>query len=400
MSETVLVVHGVNNHDAERFAAEVDALQDWLGGHLALKNVFWGDLGGIGHGLEDTLPPRSGPTRGAGEVAWDAYFAQQREVLAAVAEATRAAGGPAPDALAEALYRGATGQPPAPAQAQDLATRAGDDLLDVLRQALPETRYLRTLQDPALQQAVGDLLADYLGDRRADDAFGGGGLVTRGWGGDLRESVRRFIGKVDGLIGQAVSAAAGGANQWLRAALAQPISRTFGDIVAYHQRRGEIHQRLFETLDAEAPGMGTPQRPITVVAHSLGGLACLDAALGSDVLQQGQRRQLHIRRLVTMGSQPAFFHVLAPREGLPRYEPGQPVTLPKTIGRWVNLWHPMDPLAFVVAPVFRLADTSEPLDRRIDTPLSEIAENKGWMHSAYWRSAALMEALEPLPAPD
>lgn len=398
MTEPVLVVHGVANHDAERFKASVDDLQRRFGGRYRLIDVFWGDLGGIGRGLRDSLPvlfPGADVTRGGDDVQqfFDLLLGQREALMGT--EITRAGD----EAVADALYRAATGT-----KAEVIEqTRGEDDLHRALVEALPDTRYLRNLHDPTMQQAVGELLADFLRSQApADSAFGGdaafGGestraFSTRGWIGSTKNAVKGFIGKVDEFVGKVVSNVAGTANQWLRGALAQPISLTFGDIVAYHQRRGEIHQRIFETLDKEAAGMGTPERPITVIAHSLGGLACFDAALGSDVIQQGTRRRLHMKRFVTIGSQPAFFHVLAPREGIEHYQPGKPVDLPASIAEWTNLWHPMDVLAFITAPVFRLASGQPPEDLRIDTPMSEIMRDNWWMHSAYWESGRLEESL-------
>lgn len=394
MSEPVLVVHGVANHDPEQFKRTVATLQERVGDRFRLIEVFWGDLGGISSGLRDSLPvlfPRIDTTRGASE--GEAFFGlvqAQREALMGV-ELTRAD----EEAVVDALYR-STLHAGGVAEASVQDTRGGDDdLREALSEQLPATRFLKTLHDPQLQQAVGELLAEYLRAQPAGDTLGvaPGEIVTRGWVGDTKRALKGFIGKIDDFIGLVTSNLAGSANQWVRGALADPIALTLGDIVAYHQRRGEIHRRLFEALDAHAPGFGTSQQPITVMAHSLGGLATFDAALGSDVLVDGVPRQLHVKRWITFGSQPAFFHVLAPRHGIVPYAPGKLVSLPASIGPWTNLWHPLDVLAFAASSVFRLADGSEPLDVRVDSSASEIVDSKGWMHSAYWESPRLQEAL-------
>lgn len=396
MSEPVLVVHGVANHDAAQFSETVARLQARVGDRYRLIDVFWGDLGGISSGLADALPvlfPKIEITRGGSDA--EGFFALvqvERERLMGP-ELTRAG----QDGIVDALYHSTLRAGGVAAPSGTELTRGGDDdLHQALAEEIPTTRYLRTLVDPELQGAVGELLAEYLKAELPADAFGQvpGEITTRGWVDDSKNAIKGFIGKVDNLIGKVVANMAGGANQWVRGALAEPIALTFGDVVAYHQRRDEIQRRLFARLDEKAPGYGSADKPIAVLAHSLGGLVAFDAALGSGVGAEGERRQLHIKRWITFGSQPAFFHVLAPREGIARYAAGAPVALPQSIGPWTNLWHPMDVLAFSAGAVFRLSDGKMPQDVRVDTPASEIMESKGWLHSAYWTSPLLVEALD------
>jgi hypothetical protein len=392
MSEPILVVHGIANHDPIRFSNTVALLQQQIGERYQLIEVFWGDLGGVSKGLRDALPvlfPKEESTRGESEdeVFFDLLQTERQKLMGA--ELTRG-----DDAVIEGIYRSAVlangGNVPS-----ELTRGDDDDLRQTLAEVIPSTRYLKALRDPEMQQAVGELLADYL-QVQSNDSFGSvpGEIVTRGWAHDSKEAVARFIGKIDALIGKVSSNLAGSANQWARSALAESIAVTFGDVVAYHQRRRQVHERLFACIDENAPGYGTADRPITILAHSLGGLVSFDAALGSDIVTDGVRRLLHIKHWITFGSQPAFFHVLAPREGIAHYEPAKPVTLPGSIGRWTNLWHPMDIAAFSAAPVFRLADGSMPRDVRIDTPASEILDSNFWLHSAYWTSPQLLNSLD------
>ncbi len=129
-----------------------------------------------------------------------------------------------------------------------------------------------------------------------------------------------------------------------------------------------------------------PGKPINVMAHSLGGLLVIDAALGAE------GRQLVIDRLVTFGSQAAFFHVMTPRNGLKAYEKGKFATLPNTVNHWTNLWHRMDVLAFTAKPVFRLADGSSPVELDVTSSGSEIIALRAWLHSCYWDSPELLDA--------
>jgi hypothetical protein len=111
------------------------------------------------------------------------------------------------------------------------------------------------------------------------------------------------------------------------------------------------------------------------MAHSLGGVIAVDMATNDE--------PLWIRRLITFGSQPSYFHVCDPRGGALEPYTGTPIQLPKSIGAWTNLWEPLDPLAFVAARVFRLHDGSLPKDKKVP----HLASSGLWTHSDYWALA-------------
>lgn len=140
------------------------------------------------------------------------------------------------------------------------------------------------------------------------------------------------------------------------------------DVIVYqsHTYRTKIHERVREVIDRElGDDAGRPGRPIKVIAHSLGGVVAFDMAVRAD-------DPLHIEAFVTLGSQPAFFHLLDPREGLAPYEEGEPVTLPTTIGRWTNIWDEYDLLAFGTGEVFRLHDGKTPTDTSVRCTRSRV----------------------------
>lgn len=393
MVEPVLVVHGIANHDAAKFKETVEALQERIGPSYRLIDVFWGDLGGISDGLRHTLPvlfPHDQETRGASESEVFLGILQTQRQKLMPQESVR---GRTDESVAQLIYL-ATLKAPDIALATAFSTRGDDDLYSALVEEIPNTAHLKQLRDEDSIRAVGDLLSDFLQSATSGSPVSTSGTFeTRGWLDDRKASLKQFIAKVDQLIGKVSANLAGTANQWLRGALAEPIALTLGDIVAYHQRRKAIQERLFELLDREAPGYGTKDKPITVLAHSLGGLVVLDAALGSEVVVDGQPRQLHVQHWITYGSQPSFFHVIAPRQGIPPYTTGKPVVLPGTIAKWTNLWHPMDLLAFTASPVFQLQGDKAPVDIRVDTPASDILQSKFWLHSIYWTSPQLLKSL-------
>jgi len=140
------------------------------------------------------------------------------------------------------------------------------------------------------------------------------------------------------------------------------------DVIVYqsHTYRTKIHDRVREVIDRElGEDAGRPGKPIKVIAHSLGGVVAFDMAVRN-------QDPLYVEAFVTLGSQPAFFHLLDPREGLAPFDEGEPVALPATIGRWTNVWDEYDLLAFGTGEVFRLHDGRVPTDTAVRCTRSRI----------------------------
>lgn len=375
MSRTpILVVHGISNRSPQEFARTVEELQSAIGNAHALFDFFWGDLGGISAGLSDALPDL-----------WPVSRRQTQHETRAEAQSAASA------VISARVLASRPGSPPL------FDVRGNQVLTQQIQRAVAATEWLKDLDDVETLVVVGDVLREALDQATPGAApiapaslgaaFGGQGNVeVRAGVGNL---IDRIVGGIDELVGKLTAGLGGTLNQLLRGKLAVPIALTLGDIVGYHQNRQQIHERLFARLDEMASGFGTLERPIDVMAHSLGGLLVLDAALGAEL---GSRR-LHVRKLVTFGSQPAFFHVMTPRQGIPRYvATAGRVRLPAgSIGSWTNLWHPLDVLAFLAGSVFELPDGSYPVDLEVATPGTDIIERRGWLHSVYWSNPLLSQ---------
>jgi hypothetical protein len=372
----LLVVHGIANRSHEDFLAQCAWLQVQVGERYKLIDVYWGDLGGISDGLMDSLPA----IFPYGEDS-DDFHGHLTRAHALVDGGTLAV---------QAITVRVTGGMSAQGGVQ-VRSDPQTDVQEAIRIAVEQSTFVKDLTDLDVLNAVGDLVAAVLAEQ-----VHGGSFNVRSDTFTLRANlassvlgaVKAVMSAADAMIGKITGAVGGTLNQFVRGKLAGPIALTLGDVVGYHQNRQKIHERLFARLDSEAAGWGVEGKPVHVMAHSLGGLLVLDAALGAC------GRTLHIERLVTFGSQPAFFHIMTPRNGLAPYRHAQPVTLPTSIARWINLWHPLDVLAFVTASVFRLSGGSAPQDVQVQANVSTIADASGWLHSVYWRSPELVAAWE------
>lgn len=153
-----------------------------------------------------------------------------------------------------------------------------------------------------------------------------------------------------------------------RRELADSIAPPIGDILRY-QARGEGLRACIAAVVAAA------EPPVVVLAHSLGGVACVD-------LFAQQDHSARVAALVTVGSQAPFLYEMDALVSLPVGR-RLPAFFP---GRWLNAYDPRDPLAYVARPVFQDGRIT---DRAFDTrrPLLRA-------HSAYWDHAPLYAWLD------
>jgi hypothetical protein len=137
-----------------------------------------------------------------------------------------------------------------------------------------------------------------------------------------------------------------------------------GDILLY-QARGEGIRGFIEAKIAVAP------KPLVVLAHSLGGIACVDLL--------ASQQQPGVDLLVTVGSQAPLLYELNALCSLPFDQP-----LPKHFPRWLNIYDKRDFLSYLGAGVFpdRVRDVQ--VDNGQPFPQS---------HSAYWSNAEVWKAV-------
>lgn len=397
MSAPVLVIHGVANRSEPEFVARVRQLAEDVGRDPAsLIPVYWGDLGARTDGLADTIPSMAATgVRAVAEAAGDGIDAEwAMSLLAASNGGGVAVRGTADDAEARASVAADAfvARAPAPAAAGaggEAAVRSDATSDDEVRQAVidewTDTTYLKAIAHEDVLRELGAAAAEAAG---AGDGTAGAddGAAVRGLHlphVNVRERIHDAVHALDRAVGAVLGEVGGRVNTFLRTELGPHIGEFLGDIIVYHAHRADIHARVRAALAAHAPDQGTPDRPVSILGHSLGGVIAFDLAVAADP-------PLSIDHLVTFGSQSPLLHVVDPRVPMvPAFVPPTPSPLPATIGRWTNLWEPRDPLAFIAAKVFVLASGKPPTD----VAVASLVSSGLWTHSSYWGLAELADVV-------
>jgi hypothetical protein len=205
---------------------------------------------------------------------------------------------------------------------------------------------LRAIEAPPLSDDERDALVrqgvDQLGGREA-------GAVWDWVGGKLKGAASRWA--TAKLVRQ-------------RDVLSNAAYPAAGDILRYQARGGPIREFIAQRIQA------CPGDEVTVIAHSLGGIACVDLLALAPLPK--------VKQLVTVGSQsPLLYELgaltsLAPNDPLPAHFPP----------RWVNVYDRHDLLSYLAAPVFgrgNPARTIVDMEVKSGQPFPDA-------HSAYWGS--------------
>lgn len=339
-----LTIHGVNNRDPVRFQKEaVEPLQralDKRGGNWDLWGVFWGDLGAGDEYLDRTL----------GDVS-DAE-------LAAIAPANAEALGP--DAFLACL-----------------ATKGVDRLDDA------QAAVVRVWPTLTVLPYVGEELC-----QAAADAYAEALAASESRTAESPDAAAEIaIISIDRLMAKLL--------RKLRLWVMPNVFRFAGDIAVYASHASQpvspnpvppgqlitdrVTLKLKELRKIHGDEWGTAKRPIPVVAHSLGALILFDLANNPKV-------DFAIDTMVSFGTQVSAIHLLEPRNPPPPFDGSTRLPIDRAnIARWVNLWHPIDWLAFVMTGIFEPGPTSDPhiTDIRLDIDANLDVRN---VHSSYWTS--------------
>jgi pimeloyl-ACP methyl ester carboxylesterase len=136
-----------------------------------------------------------------------------------------------------------------------------------------------------------------------------------------------------------------------------------GDILLYQAHGATIRDFIRRKIEAATP-------PVTLISHSLGGIACFDLMAAPDAPE--------IACLVTVGSQAPFLYEIGALHSLKR-----PQGLPDAFPRWLNIYDRNDFLSFAAHRLFE-----EAVDLSISSgqPFPDS-------HSAYFTNEAVWNAI-------
>jgi hypothetical protein len=153
--------------------------------------------------------------------------------------------------------------------------------------------------------------------------------------------------------------------KWKRGKLTDSAVPGAGDILLYQAKGQAIRDFIRDKVKKSRP-------PVVLLAHSLGGIACVDLLIREHLPE--------VATLVTVGSQAPFLYEL---NALASLDYGQP--LPSTfVKRWVNIYDPRDFLSYQAAKVFAspVRDGPTIVDHRVDNKLPFPNA-----HGGYWDNA-------------
>jgi hypothetical protein len=154
-----------------------------------------------------------------------------------------------------------------------------------------------------------------------------------------------------------------------RATLAESATPIAGDVILYQVHGDRIRNRIREIV-AHAP------EPVAILAHSLGGIASLEALL-EDPAMRGR-----VKKFITAGSQSGFFYEIDALRTLP-FGQGLPDDFPD----WLNFFDQRDFLSFLTKDVFTGGRSRTDVEVKSGLPFPAS-------HSGYWRQQTTWERLK------
>ncbi|MEU8823417.1 hypothetical protein [Streptomyces sp. NPDC048636] len=258
----------------------------------------------------------------------------------------------AAERVADEISRALGGAPPADG-VEVIAARA------VYALALRSAETVRDIDellpvDGADRDTVVGALADQLGG--ADR----GGIVSRAARGVGGRMLNSYLSPLSSLA------------QVFRGGITKGSVPAGGDILRYQARGAGVRAAIAAAV-REAAGSGGG--PVVLLAHSLGGIACVDLLADAAGPPPG------VELLVTVGSQAPFLYELDALTSLRRGEP-----LPGGFPRWINVYDEHDLLGFVGAKVFPGRVTDLRVTTRQPFPRA---------HTSYFAHPRLYDLLAP-----
>ena len=137
-----------------------------------------------------------------------------------------------------------------------------------------------------------------------------------------------------------------------------------GDILRYQARGDGVRRAIRRAVEDSGSA-------VTLLAHSLGGIACVDLLVEQEIPA--------VRGLITVGSQAPFLYEIGALTSLT-----PPAPLPDHFPRWLNVYDRRDVLSYVGADLFPGRVTDVEVDNGQPFPAA---------HSAYWSNPETWSAI-------
>lgn len=137
-----------------------------------------------------------------------------------------------------------------------------------------------------------------------------------------------------------------------------------GDILRYQARGDGVRRAIRRAVEDSGSA-------VTLLAHSLGGIACVDLLVGQEIPA--------VRGLITVGSQAPFLYEIGALTSLTH-----PAPLPSHFPRWLNIYDRRDVLSHVGGGLFPGRATDVEVDNGQPFPAA---------HGAYWSNPETWSAI-------
>jgi hypothetical protein len=144
-----------------------------------------------------------------------------------------------------------------------------------------------------------------------------------------------------------------------------------GDILLYQAKGQKIRDFIRAQVESEQV-----KPPVVLMAHSLGGIACVDLLIEQDLREK-------VACLITVGSQAPFFYEIGALQQLAYGEP-LPEHFPK---KWLNIYDLRDFLSYV-------GDRPGLFSGKMTDVLVDNREPFPEAHGAYWENEQTWDAIE------
>jgi len=151
-----------------------------------------------------------------------------------------------------------------------------------------------------------------------------------------------------------------------RGAITNNVSPMPSDILLYQSRGEQIRAFIRETIEQAEP-------PVVLLAHSLGGIACVDLLV--------KERLSQVELLVTVGSQAPFLYEINALHSLKFGD-----SLPEDFPDWLNIYDLRDFLSYIGDKIF--PDKVRDVEVKNKQPFPRS-------HSAYWTNPETWKAILP-----